>query len=82
MLDLRGEPLETVVTRWPGAFPQYLVGHLERVQAIEERAARHRGLALAGAALHGVGVPACIGSGRRAAKNLLDGLALDTQSTR
>ena len=82
MLDLRGEPLETVVTRWPGAFPQYLVGHLERVQAIEERAARHRGLALAGAALHGVGVPACIGSGRRAEKNLLDGLALDTQSTR
>jgi oxygen-dependent protoporphyrinogen oxidase len=79
MLDLSGEPLETVVTRWPEALPQYLVGHLQRVQAVEQGAARHRGLALAGAALHGVGIPACIGSGRHAAKNLLDGLASNTR---
>jgi oxygen-dependent protoporphyrinogen oxidase len=82
MLDLRGDPVETIVTRWPGAFPQYLVGHLQRVRAVEERAARHRGLALAGAALHGVGIPACIGSGRRAANDLLGGLAPNNQVTR
>jgi oxygen-dependent protoporphyrinogen oxidase len=82
MLDLRGEPLETVVTRWPWAFPQYLVGHLERARAAEDAAARHRGLALAGAAFHGVGIPACIASGRGAAKDLLGGLAPNTQAAR
>jgi oxygen-dependent protoporphyrinogen oxidase len=71
MVDLRGEPAETVVTRWPASFPQYLVGHLRRVRAVEECAARHHGLTLAGAALHGVGIPACVGSGRRAAANLV-----------
>jgi oxygen-dependent protoporphyrinogen oxidase len=71
MVDLHGEPAETVVTRWPASFPQYLVGHLRRVRALEERAARHHGLALAGAALHGVGIPACVGSGRGAAADLV-----------
>jgi protoporphyrinogen/coproporphyrinogen III oxidase len=75
MLGVRGEPVETLVTRWPESFPQYLVGHLRRVQSIEERAAHHPGLALAGAALHGVGIPACIGSGRNAANSLLSALA-------
>ena len=64
---VRGAPLEMVVTRWPRSFPQYDVGHLARVAAIETALRAYPGLALAGAALHGVGIPACIGSGRRAA---------------
>ena len=66
VLALRGGPLASLVTRWPGSFPQYAVGHLERVDAIEAAVARHPGLALGGGALRGVGIPACIGSGRRA----------------
>ncbi len=68
MMGLRGSPLEALVTRWPEAFPQYEVGHLTRVASMEAAAARLPSLALAGAALHGVGIPACIGSGRRAAR--------------
>ncbi|HVC71927.1 MAG TPA: protoporphyrinogen oxidase [Acidimicrobiales bacterium] len=68
MMGLGAAPLETAVTRWPGSFPQYPVGHLDRVAAIEAATDRLPGLALAGAALHGVGIPACIGSGRRAAR--------------
>jgi oxygen-dependent protoporphyrinogen oxidase len=66
LLGLHGRPLETRVTRWPDGFPQYAVGHLGRVRAMEAAAAALPSLALAGAALHGVGIPACIGSGRRA----------------
>jgi oxygen-dependent protoporphyrinogen oxidase len=71
MMQLRSQPTDVVVTRWPAAFPQYAPGHLERVSSIEHAVARVPGLALAGAAYHGVGIPACIGSGRRAARAAL-----------
>jgi oxygen-dependent protoporphyrinogen oxidase len=71
MLGLRAPPIEAVVTRWGEAFPQYAVGHVELVSAIEHGAARLPALALAGAAFHGVGIPACIASGRVAARMVL-----------
>jgi oxygen-dependent protoporphyrinogen oxidase len=74
MMGPTGAPVETLVTRWPLAFPQYEVGHLARVASIESATARLASVALAGAALHGVGVPACIGSGRRAARAVLGGI--------
>jgi oxygen-dependent protoporphyrinogen oxidase len=55
------------VTRWGGALPQYAVGHLDRVVRVRAAIARQPGLAVAGAAYDGVGVPACIRSGRAAA---------------
>lgn len=67
-----GEPAEVRVTRWSDAFPQYAPGHLGRIAEVERSlAARAPGLALAGAALRGVGLPACIGSGRAAARAVL-----------
>jgi oxygen-dependent protoporphyrinogen oxidase len=36
------------------------------------------GFAVAGAAYHGVGVPACVGSGRRAARRVLGALSLSS----
>jgi oxygen-dependent protoporphyrinogen oxidase len=80
IIGLRGPPLEAVVTRWPEAFAQYAVGHLELVASVEARAARLGGLSLAGAALHGVGIPACIGSGRRAAVSVADALGVSAES--
>jgi protoporphyrinogen/coproporphyrinogen III oxidase len=68
-------PLEARVTRWPAAFPQYAVGHLIRVAQIMEDVDSVGGLAVAGASYRGVGVPACIGSGRDAARRLLEALA-------
>jgi oxygen-dependent protoporphyrinogen oxidase len=72
-MGLTAEPVEVRVTRWPHSFPQYAVRHLDRVAAIESAlASRARGLAVAGAAYRGLGVPACIDQGRRAARTVLD----------
>ncbi|HEU4753415.1 MAG TPA: protoporphyrinogen oxidase, partial [Armatimonadota bacterium] len=58
---------------WKGerCMPQYAVGHLERVEQIEGRAAALRGLALAGNAFRGVGIPDCIRSAEAAAERAL-----------
>ncbi|MGH3771711.1 MAG: protoporphyrinogen oxidase, partial [Pseudonocardiaceae bacterium] len=53
-------PVDTVVARWGGALPQYAPGHLDAVAALERDVAGSAGLAVAGATLHGVGLPACI----------------------
>jgi oxygen-dependent protoporphyrinogen oxidase len=74
VLDIRGAPLDSVVTRWDRAFPQYRVGHLIKVAQIEAEVAGVEGVGLAGAALRGVGIPACIGSGRTAARQVLASL--------
>jgi oxygen-dependent protoporphyrinogen oxidase len=67
----RPEPLQTVLVRWGGGLPQYLVGHRERVATVQAAVAEVPGLAVAGAAFDGVGVPACIRDGRRAVTELL-----------
>ena len=74
-MGLRRPPGESLVTRWVGAFPQYAVGHLEMVDRIEEAVAGVPGLAVAGGAYRGVGIPACISSGRRAADQVSAQLA-------
>jgi protoporphyrinogen/coproporphyrinogen III oxidase len=56
----RPEPLETRLVRWGGGLPQYLVGHQDRVDAVRAAVSDVPGLAIAGAAFRGVGVPACI----------------------
>jgi oxygen-dependent protoporphyrinogen oxidase len=56
------------VQRWLDAMPQYGSGHLDVVA--ELRAGLPPGLAVAGGYLDGIGVPACVGSGTRAAAAL------------
>ena len=75
LLGIVGTPLEPLVTRWDGAFPQYRVGHLVRVARIEQSVAELGGVAVAGATYRGVGIPACIGSGRTAARRVLESLS-------
>lgn len=65
-VGVTGPPIETRVTRWGGALPQYAVGHLDRVSRIEAAVDLLPGLAVCGAAYHGVGIPACVASARRA----------------
>jgi protoporphyrinogen/coproporphyrinogen III oxidase len=72
LADLVGtprRPIEAAVHRWGGALPQYPPGHPARVVAA--RAALPAGLALAGAAFDGVGIPACVRSGRTAAEEVV-----------
>lgn len=67
LLGVRGAPLLVQVDRWDSAMPQYHLGHAGRVARIFAALGRHRGLALAGAAYTGVGIPQVIASGRAAA---------------
>lgn len=64
-------PVATHVQRWGGGLPQYAVGHLDLVTDVRADVARQPGLAVAGATYDGVGIPACIGSGRGAARSVL-----------
>ncbi|MCA6090594.1 protoporphyrinogen oxidase [Streptomyces sp. SCA3-4] len=74
-VGLGATPVDTRVTRWTRGLPQYPVGHLGRVARIREHVSRLSGLRVCGAAYDGVGIPACISSGRRAADELLATLA-------
>jgi len=74
-------PLDVVVQRWGGGLPQYGPGHPVRVAAIEHAVDAHPGLAVAGAMLHGVGVPACIGTGRAAAERVVRHLTAGKRHT-
>ncbi|QSR32608.1 protoporphyrinogen oxidase [Nocardioides sp. S5] len=66
LAGLTARPVDTHVQRWGGALPQYAVGHLAQVARIRADVARQPGLAVCGAAYDGVGIPAVIGSARRA----------------
>lgn len=63
------------VTRWGGGLPQYNVGHLDRVAGIRAAVARQPGLAVAGAAYDGIGIPACIATAKTAASQVMTYLA-------
>jgi oxygen-dependent protoporphyrinogen oxidase len=71
LMGVTGAPVEAVVVRCPRSFPQYRVHHLLRTAGAEAAVARLGGVALAGAAYRGVGIPACIASGRAAAHSVL-----------
>ena len=65
------EPVDAHVQRWGGALPQYAVGHVDRVAALLTEIGSLPALGVAGAAYEGVGIPACVGSGRRAAREVV-----------
>ncbi len=75
LLGIESEPHLTRVHQWPSGMPQYVLGHPERLERIDERLERHPGLSLAGAAYRGVGIPDCIESGERAAESVARALA-------
>jgi oxygen-dependent protoporphyrinogen oxidase len=72
MLGRPLRPLAAMVTRWGGGLPQYGVGHLDLVARVRAAVAEHPGLAVAGAAYDGVGIPACIAAAEAAAEVLTD----------
>jgi oxygen-dependent protoporphyrinogen oxidase len=68
---LRAAPLFARVYKWKSAMAQYGVGHLDRLERIARLRHHLPGLALAGNAYRGIGVPDCIGSGHAAAAELI-----------
>ncbi len=74
IMGLDAEPILARLYRWPRGYPQYDVGHLERLRELETRLPP--GLALAGSAYHGVGLPDCVRSGAAAAGRIREVLRL------
>lgn len=76
IIKLDAQPRVERVYRWNKAMAQYGRGHLDRVKRIQQIVADAPGLALAGNAFQGIGVPDCIASGLNAANSVLDKLEL------
>ncbi len=72
VMGITADPELMRVNRYDRAMPQYHVGHLDRVAGIRAQAARNPGLAVAGAAFGGVGIPDCVRSGVAAADQVLE----------
>lgn len=76
LIGVQAAPTLRHVARQHFAMPQYTLGHLKRAAAIEALVASHSGLALAGNALHGVGIPDAVREGEQAAERMLSALGL------
>ena len=74
LLSIQGQPIFIETAKWSRSMPQYYVGHLERVGAIEARVSSLNSLALAGNSYRGAGIPDCIRSGEAAAEKLMNGV--------
>jgi oxygen-dependent protoporphyrinogen oxidase len=71
VVGINAEPRFARVYKWRGAMAQYNVGHLERLQRIEQLRCEVCGLFFAGNAYSGIGVPDCVRSGQQAASQAL-----------
>lgn len=71
-LGLKSVPLLSLITRYQRSMPQYYTGHVDRIKSIRSKLESHPGLAVAGAAYEGVGIPDCIASGQKAAREIVN----------
>jgi len=67
---IQAAPKFVRINRWPRSMAQYIVGHPQRLAEIEARVKAIPGLALAGNAYDGIGIPDCIRLGKRAAEGI------------
>ncbi len=75
LIGVQGDPLLLRIARHPRAMPQYILGHLERVEAIRRKLARYPRLFLTGIAFDGIGIPDCIHAAETTAAQVFDALA-------
>ena len=69
-LGIDGEPVFRKVNFWPRAIPQYELGHLERMQRVDERLASLPGLELQASYRGGISVPDCIRNAQELAERM------------
>jgi oxygen-dependent protoporphyrinogen oxidase len=67
LLGITGDPLLTRLFRWTRQSPQYEVGHLQRVAAIEDHLAALPGVFLTGSGFRAIGIPDCVADARTTA---------------
>jgi oxygen-dependent protoporphyrinogen oxidase len=75
LLGIQAEPALVRIFRWPRAMPQYVLGHLERLEALQAHLARLPGLYLTGSAYGGVGLPDGVRAGMQTAAAVLGALS-------
>jgi protoporphyrinogen/coproporphyrinogen III oxidase len=78
ILGIRAQSTFCRVYKWKRAMAQYTVGHGARVERIRAQLAVVPGLALAGNAYGGIGVPDCIRSGSEAATKVVTDLGISS----
>jgi oxygen-dependent protoporphyrinogen oxidase len=76
ILGISARPLFVRIYRWQKAMAQYGPGHKARVERIRQLTSQLRGMALAGNAYGGIGIPDCVKSGTEAAAKVITDLAI------
>ncbi|WP_027417741.1 protoporphyrinogen oxidase [Aneurinibacillus terranovensis] len=77
IMHIDAEPEFYRITRWKQSMPQYVVGHQQRIEKLnQEVAANLPGLFLAGAPYCGVGLPDCIDQAERAVQEVIEYLRM------
>ncbi len=74
VLGVSCQPIFTRVLHARKALPQLTLGHAQRMERIDQALKGHPGLFLTGAYFGGVGIPDCIETARRTAKQAVDAL--------
>ena len=73
LMGINATPIFHRLFRWRNATPQYDVGHLQRVDAIE--AALPAGLWVTGSPYRGIGIPDCVNQAQQSADKLWQQIA-------
>ncbi len=75
IIDIKGKPDFTVITRWKNDRPQYRVGHQKRIEAARAEIQSEFPLVkLVGASYDGVGLPDCVDQGKAAVQEIIEKL--------
>lgn len=75
IFDVVAPPLNYWVFRWPKGNPQYPIGHLDNMDAVESQLKQVLPqVHLTGSGMRGLGLPDCVRQARETATNLLQGL--------
>lgn len=78
IMPITGAPLFARIYRWTRQSPQYEVGHLHRLAAIDAQLGRTPGLFVTGSGFRAIGIPDCIADGRETAARAADFVATKT----
>ncbi|MCX7770260.1 MAG: protoporphyrinogen oxidase [Proteobacteria bacterium] len=74
IVGIKAQPVLSKVYRWYNGMPKYTVGHLERIQEIDNYLKKHPGLYLIGCSYKGIGIGDCVKSGFDVASKIINNL--------
>ncbi|MFJ7952271.1 protoporphyrinogen oxidase [Lysinibacillus sp. NPDC096418] len=74
-IGVDGAPVETIVSRWKNAMPQYTVGHEEKIARVKQELQEHfPTVKLSGSSYEGISIPECVKQGQTVAYEILSEL--------